>query len=66
MLIRNHFKKLRLKQAIEQWVHRSLLKPILEKYDKDVLRGVIEEILRDDMSFEHAKMKLEKYKEKSI
>ena len=54
------------KQAVEQWVHRSLLKPVLKKYDKDVLRGVIEEVLRDDMSFEHAKMKLEKYKEKSI
>ena len=72
MLIRNRFKKLRLKlwffvkQAVEQWVHKGLLKPILEKYDKDVLREVIEEILRDDMSFEHTKMKLEKYKEKSI
>ena len=54
------------KQAVEQWVHKGLLKPILEKYDKHVLREVIEEILRDDMSFEHAKMKLEKYKEKSI
>lgn len=54
------------KQAVEQWVHKGLLKPILEKYDKSVLREVIEEILRDDMSFEHAKMKLEKYKEKSI
>ena len=54
------------KQAVEQWIHRSLLKPILEKYDKVVLRKVIEEILRDDMSLEHAKMKLEKYKEKSI
>lgn len=54
------------KQAVEQWVHKGLLKPILEKYDKGALREVIEEILRDDMSFEHAKMKLEKYKEKSI
>lgn len=54
------------KQAVEQWVHRGLLRPILEKYNKDVLREVIEEVLRDDMSFEHAKMKLEKYKEKSI
>lgn len=54
------------RQAVEQWIHRGLLKPIFEKYDKDVLRQVIEEILRDDMSFEHAKMKLEKYKEKSI
>ena len=54
------------KQAVEQWVHKGLLKPILEKYDKSILREVIEEILRDDMSFEHAKMKLEKYKEKSI
>ena len=48
------------KQAVEHWVHKGLLKPILEKYDKGVLREVIEEILRDDMSFEHAKMKLEK------
>lgn len=55
-----------VKQAVEQWVHKGLLKPILEKYDKDVLREVIEEILRDDMSFKHTKMKLEKYKEKSI
>ena len=54
------------KQAVEQWVHRGLLRPILEKYDKDGLREVIEEILRDDVSFEHAKIKLEKYKEKSI
>jgi len=54
------------KQTIEQWIHRGLLKPILEKYDKDVLKRTIEEILCDDMSFEHAKMKLEKYKEKSI
>lgn len=54
------------KQAIEQWIHGGLLKPILKKYDKDVLKRTIEEILCDDMSFEHAKMKLEKYKEKSI
>lgn len=54
------------KQAVEQWVHKGLLRPILEKYDKNVLKEVIGEILQDDMSFEHAKMKLEKYKEKSI
>lgn len=54
------------KQAVEKWVHKGLLRPILERYDKNVLKEVIGEILQDDMSFEHAKMKLEKYKEKSI
>lgn len=55
------------KQAIEQWIHGGLLKPILKKYDEGVLKRIIEEILCDDMSFKHAKIKIENYyKEKSI
>lgn len=54
------------KQAVEQWLHRGLLKNVTEKYSKPLLKEIIKEILCDDMSFDHAKFKLKLLKEKSI